>query len=231
MLNNGNSKFKECLLEVREMDEAKMSEEMKELEPYEFSEEFEKKMEVVLRLYRRRRFMDKVKRYAAVAAVLVLVAAGGVFLTGTKSTEATEPGVNVLEWLKDYFSFEKGGSGKKENDILFAESQIGFIPEGFEKSGEEVSATAVMYKYMNNENEFIVLRVDRVKTSLQQDSEGIEKEVNMNLAGYEYTYVYEEENQCHTLFWEDDNDLFYNLTGNLNKELMEQIMDGIKYER
>ena len=62
----------------------------------------------------------------------------GVFFTSTKSTEATTPGVNVLEWLKDYFSFEKGGSGKKADDVLFAEEQIGFIPEGFELKEKEV---------------------------------------------------------------------------------------------
>ncbi len=232
MLSEAEKKFKECVIAACEMENTKANDEVQECEPHVFSEEFERKMEDVFRMYKRRRLMDKVKRYAAVAAVLVVVAAGGVFLTSNRTTEATTPSVNVLEWLKDYFSFEKGDSGKKEDDVIFAEEQIGFIPEGFELSGEVIaSETAVRYEYTNAGKEFIVIRVTQDKASAQKDSEGVVKAVDLNEAGYEYTYIYKENNQCHVFIWEDKNGLYYNLTGDADKEIMFKIMDSIKYER
>ena len=230
MLSESEKMLKESVLEACELDDERLQKLVDESEPHVFSERFEKNMEKVFRMYRRRCFMRKVTRYTAAAAVLVLVVTGGIFLTTGKSAEATTPGVNVLEWLKDYFSFEKGNSGKSE-EVLFDESQIGYMPEGFELSGENREKTYVVYEFMNNVNEFIILRVDSVKTSLQQNNEGVKTEVGINSTGYEYIYVYEDGNRSHTFFWKDSNSLSYNLTGNLDVELMKQIMNSINYER
>ena len=133
MLSESEKMLKESVLEACELDDERLQKLVDESEPHVFSERFEKNMEKVFRMYRRRCFMRKVTRYTAAAAVLVLVVTGGIFLTTGKSAEATTPGVNVLEWLKDYFSFEKGNSGKSE-EVLFDESRIGYMPEGFELS-------------------------------------------------------------------------------------------------
>ncbi|MBR3761795.1 MAG: DUF4367 domain-containing protein [Lachnospiraceae bacterium] len=230
MLSESEKMLKESVLEACELDDERLQKLVDESEPHVFSERFEKNMEKVFRMYRRRCFMRKVTRYTAAAAVLVLVVTGGIFLTTGKSAEATTPGVNVLEWLKDYFSFEKGNSGKSEG-VLFDESQIGYMPEGFELSEEEVSSSVAIYKYINDNNEFITLQVGMSKFILQQNNENIDEEVGMSLAGYEYTYIYEKVKQEHVLFWADDNELQYTLIGKQDKEIMMKIMESITYER
>lgn len=231
MLSEGEKKLKESVLEACELDDERLQKLMEESEPHVFSERFEKNMGKVFRMYRRRCFIQKVMRYTAAAAVLVLVVAGGIFLTTGKSAEATTPGVNVLEWLKDYFSFEKGNSGKSE-EVLFDESQIGYMPEGFELIGEGItSETAAKYEFVNVDNEYIVFQVNISRSLLQQNSESIEKEIGVSSKGYEYTYIYDKDRKDHVLFWSDDKELHYTLTGKQDKEVMMQIMENITYER
>lgn len=230
MLSEGEKKLKESVLEACELDDERLQKLMEESEPHVFSERFEKNMEKVFRMYRRRCFMQKVMRYTAAAAVLVLVVAGGIFLTTGKSAEATTPGVNVLEWLKDYFSFEKGNSGKSE-EVLFDESQIGYMPEGFEFAGKVVNSTYVKCEFADSNKNYIIVQVNLSRTLLHQNSESVENEIGVNSAGYEYTHIYDKVKQEHVLFWADDNKLHYTLIGKQDKEIMIKIMESIIYER
>lgn len=230
MLSESEKMLKESVLEACELDDERLQKLVDESEPHVFSERFEKNMEKVFRMYRRRCFMRKVTRYTAAAAVLVLVVTGGIFLTTGKSAEATTPGVNVLEWLKDYFSFEKGNSGKSE-EVLFDESQIGYMPEGFELSVITKFKTYIKYDFIDDENNNISLYVRKTNVAVQQDNNNIIKEIALNSAGYEYTHVYQNDNHCNVFFWSDEKEVFYYLSGTVDEETMKLIMNSITYER
>lgn len=229
MLSESEKMLKESVLEACELDDERLQKLVDESEPHVFSERFEKNMEKVFRMYRRRCFMRKVTRYTAAAAVLVLVVTGGIFLTTGKSAEATTPGVNVLEWLKDYFSFEKGNSGKSE-EVLFDESQIGYMPEGFELSVITKFKTYIKYEYIEDEKNNISLHVGKTNIAVQQDNNTIIQEVSINAAGYEYTHIFKTDSQSHVFLWEDENGLFYYLSGTVDEEIIKLVMNNITYE-
>lgn len=229
MLSESEKMLKESVLEACELDDERLQKLVDESEPHVFSERFEKNMEKVFRMYRRRCFMRKVTRYTAAAAVLVLVVTGGIFLTTGKSAEATTPGVNVLEWLKDYFSFEKGNSGKSE-EVLFDESRIGYMPEGFELSVITKFKTYIKYDFIDDENNNISLYVRKTNVAVQQDNNTIIQEVSINDAGYEYTHIFKTDSQSHVFLWEDEDGLFYYLSGTVDEEIIKLVMNNITYE-
>ena len=58
MKKEADEKFKQALLAAIKQDEEKLEEELKNMPPHEFSQEFEAKMEEILKK-RRRRFFGK----------------------------------------------------------------------------------------------------------------------------------------------------------------------------
>ncbi len=195
---------------------------------HKFSEDFEGKMDDALRVYRRKKRLYKLRRYAAVAAAVIVCVTGGIALSTANSASASKPGINIMEWVKDHFSFTKDDA--KKTDVLFTEEQIGYMPEGFEKTGEEINTSYVEFEYSNTANSSIILRVDITKTVIPTDNENISLETYVNSAGYEYTHIYKKDVQSHVLMWEDKNRLFYNLYGTVDEETMIKIMDGINYD-
>ncbi len=223
-----DEKFKSSLLEAMELDEARLEEEMKNYEPHVFSESFENRMDELFKNYRRKQKLRSIRRYA-VAAVLVLALAGGIFYVGSRDLRASETKIDILEWLENFFTVEDGTDNRKEENILFEESQIGYLPEGFEKVDELISFSQVMYEYEDSEKEYITIRVLRDKLSISVDSEVADKEERINKAGYEYTMTQRDEAQQVTIMWKDDNDIYYYVTSTLGNEELIKIMDGISY--
>lgn len=229
-MNNENEKLKQCLFEAMEADVAKLREQTESSEPHVFSQKFEAGMQVIIdgveKKSKRRVMMKKI---AVASAAALVLAVGGLSLS-TNNANASKPVVDIVAWAKEYFNFEKGDNIRREESISFDESQIGFIPEGFERVGEERFFTSIQYKFENKQGESFVLYVSQEKISNQLDNKDIDYIIEVNSDGYEYTYTYKEDEHCHVFLWEDTNGVFYNLSGEIDEDILIAIMNGIEYK-
>lgn len=213
-----------------EEEERRLEEEMKNAEPHVFSEEFERKMEEIMRVQKRKSRRSNVIRYAASAAAVVLLVCG-LFFVGNEELRASKFRIDVLEWMEDFFVVENDTNRDKnnENDVLFHESQIGYIPEGFEKVEEEVTHSRVCYRYKNQDGEYIGVWVYREKGLSGIDNEKTKIDVSINTYGMEYSYVYKEDTKEHIVTWSDENGKFYSLIGTIAQNEIIKVMNGIMY--
>lgn len=227
-----DEKLRDSILRVMEQEDAELEEEMKQFEPHVFSESFEKKMEEVMRVQARKSKRSSIIRYVAVAVVVALLA-GGILFIGSEDLRASEIGVGILEWMENFFVVENDTNRSKDEDVdvLFDESQIGYLPEGFEKVEEEVTFSKVNYLYQNDDDEYVSLLVYRNKASLGVDNDEIVQEVALNDAGLEYRYIYKVDSSEHIITWIDKEELCYSLSSSLEKEEIMRIMNSITYTR
>lgn len=223
-----DEKLKSSILEAIELDDARLEEELKSCEPHVFSEKFEREMEALFERYRRKKRLKRIQRYAMAAAVVLLLT-GGIFYLGSGDLRATKTNIDILEWFENFFTVKDGTDDRSGTKVLFEESQIGYLPEGFEKDSEYVTFSVVQYKYKNAENEYIIIRVLKDKLSLSVDSEVNNKEDCVNKAGFEYTMTQRDELNQATLMWNGDSDIYYYVTSTLGNEELIKIMDGISY--
>ncbi len=225
--NAADQILSDCLQECMRQKKKMIDEEMEQYEDYVFSDEFEAGMKKLLVVRNKKTKSTKVFKYAVSMAAALLVVVGIVSASAT-STKATLPSIDILDWLDDHFEFNKGTSTSKDNELIFDEAQITYIPEGFEKTGEGKTFTYVEYKYENAEDKYFSVRVTKTLNQPQQDNEEIVKETFVNGAGYECLYV-ERENEF-TYLWEDSEGLFYRVYGNVSKDELCSIMNGIQYK-
>ena len=220
-----DEKLRDSILRVMEQEDAELEEEMKQFEPHVFSESFEKKMEEVMRVQARKSKRSSIIRYVAVAVVVALLV-GGILFIGSEDLRASEIGVGILEWMENFFVVENDTNRSKDEDVdvLFDESQIGYLPEGFEKVEEEVTFSKVNYLYQNDDDEYVSLLVYRNKASLGVDNDEIVQEVALNDAGLEYRYIYKVDSSEHIITWIDKEELCYSLSSSLEKEEIMRII-------
>ena len=230
-----DEKLKKALLEVWEKEDARLEEELRQCEPHVFSKKFERNMYRLLNNCGRERapygFRQKLtpfwKPLAAVVVVCIMIS--GILLTQSSSLQASALRIDILEWLDEFFTVEDGCVGKTEEKILFEESQIGYLPDGFKKVSEEGIFSQVQFKYRNDKNDYIVLRVYKGKTLANVDSESANQQVHVNDAGYEYTIVYREYSEQITVLWKDEQGINYSIDGSLDEEEIIRIMNSISY--
>ena len=230
-MQNSDLKLGEALRKAASIDKARLDEEMKDAEEHVFSDEFNQKMEQVFRVAKRKSKLAYIKRYTAVAVLALVFIGGALWFTGPGTTGASKPVIDILEWTQNYFSFKTDGDTTDNEAITFDESQIGFLPEGFEKNSEEIYTNYVRYEYSNDSDAFITLHVDKKAATVHSNNKNISISNGVNHAGYAYTCIYNKDYQTFKLLWEDDKGYFYSLYGALEKDIMLQIMNSIKYER
>lgn len=224
-----DNKLRTNLMEAMKLDNQKLEAEMQGIAPHEFSEAHEQKMNKLLSKQARKRKVRGVLRYA-VAACLVLLLTGSILIISSKDLRASKLSVDIIEWLEEFFSAEKGEIIKRtEDDVLFSEEQIGYLPEGFEKVAEGVSFNAIYFKYEDGDGEKLHVSVVRDKALLQIDSKETIYEVSKNELGYEYTYTYSEESKTSRVVWMSKNSLYYYISSTLPREEVEKIMNNISY--
>ena len=223
-----DEKLKSSILEAIELDDARLEEELKNCEPHVYSAKFEREMEALFERYRRKKKLKRIRRYAMAAAVVLLLT-GGIFYLGSGDLRATKTNIDILEWFENFFTVKDGVRGIKTDEVLFEESRIGYLPEGFEKVGELISFSQVFYKYENSAKEYIVVRVSRDKLSVNIDSEIADKVIDINEDGFEYTMTQRDETQQATFMWGDDHGIYYYITSTLGNDELIKIMNGISY--
>ena len=223
---NPRDKLKSCITEVMDDLDDELEEEMENLEPHVFSEEFEKKMEDLIQTQNRKaRRYDAVRYIAAVVVTVLLV--GGVLFVGNEEVRASKIGVDILEWMEGFFVVEE--KSQEDNGVLFEESQIGYLPEGFEKISEDVMYSKSYYKYQNEAGDYIILEVRRNKIESMVDNREIGQDVSLNEAGLEYRYIFKEDSKENIVAWKDTKGIYYQLQGTYDKEEIIKMMNGISY--
>lgn len=213
-----------------EKEERALEEEMKNSKPHVFSEEFERKMEEVMRVQPRLIKPRKVVYYITSAAAVILVAFGLLFVKN-EDLHASKFRIDVLEWMEEFFVVENNADEDKDDmtDVLFEESQIGYIPEGFEKVEEEIAFSKVCYRYQSQTGEYFSVSVYKNKTFAGVDNKEVGQDIRVNEAGLEYHYVYRTDSAKHILTWTDKSQKFYVLAGTIAEEDIVQFMNGISY--
>ena len=196
--------------------------------PYIFSEEFENSMLKVMEVRKRNTKVYDTLRYAAATFVTALFI-GGILFVGNEEIRASKVGIEIQEWLDNFFLVDEGETSRKEEEVLFDESQIGYLPDGFEKVYENVLFSKVHYKYQNDAGDYIILQVYRDKAALGVDNDEIDQEVALNTAGLEYRYVFKEDTEENIITWIDKNEICYSIISTLDKEELIGIMNSISY--
>lgn len=220
--------LRDSLMELMELDLSREKEALAHSELHVFSAGFEQRMELLFRRHKRRVRLQEALRHVA-AAVLVVFLTGGIILIGSEKTQASILDLPILEWLDDYFSIGQGDHTRKEEQALFDESRIGYLPEGFEKVYEEQTFSFVCYGFENEEQETVKIYVKEGKSLYNADSEQVEQELLLNDAGLEYRYVLKEDGVHNMVIWVDDKDVSYYVEGTLDLEELVKIMNGITY--
>lgn len=225
-----DEKLKSGLMEAMKLDNARLEEELQHGEPHAFSPLFEKRMEKLLQVQRSKGKVYHCVRYVA-AAVLVLFLTGGILYVGSEDLCASKQSIDILEWTDIFFRFRHSSDHKKDISEYFDESMITYMPEGLEKIEEAVTYSAAYYKYQNQKGKAVSIRVVIGHGEASVSSEGIVLEVLLNEAGYEYTRVYNEALGFETYIWKDDGGMLYCITGNICRDEMVNIMNGISYRK
>lgn len=218
-----DEKIRQYLIAMMELEEERLNEQLEECEPHVFSEEFERKMQNLLTVHRKRCKRRAVLRFAVKMAACLLLCVG--LVTATHTAVASLPSIDIKGWFEKYFEFSKG-EYTEDSEIAFSEAQILYIPEDFTKTEEEVTRTYRNYVYENKDDKNFSLRVSRTIVQTQQDNEDIERELFNTEKGYEYART---RHDLKTIYvWEDDGGLYYYLSGNIEEKELELIMFSIQ---
>lgn len=223
-----DDKLLSSLVEAMELDDANLEAEMQDLEPHVFSESFEKNMEKLMQRHRRKYRRRRLIRFTAVAAALLFLIGGPIFIN-SKQLSASALSIDIKEWLDRFFTVEDGAEGRKDEEVLFDDSQLGYIPEGFEKVLEEEAFLRVRYKYENSSSEYFFVQVVNGKSAMYMDNVEAQTEIKRNSAGLEYTLVARNDNNVEIVMWQSDNDTYFYVQGTIGSEELIKIMNNIKY--
>jgi len=223
-----DEKLRSSLVEAMKLDDARLEEEMQGLEPHVFSESFEKRMEKLMQEQRRKGRRRRLIRFAAAAAAILFLVGGPIFIS-SEHLNASALSIDIKEWLDRFFTVEDGAEGRKDDGVLFDESQLGYIPEGFEKVEEEELFYRVYYKYEDGDDGYFAILVVLGKTNINVDNEEISSNVKVNDVGFEYTLIGRDENDDENIMWKDNDGTYYYLKGNMSIEELIKIMNNVNY--
>ena len=224
-----NEKLRSALEEAMSLAEAREAKEIADMEPHEFSEEFERKMEnLIAQIPTRRDRRKRILRYMA-ASVAVVFLIGGVLVSRTVTTQASWFDLDIVKWLESFFQVDSGEDFRKDDSVLFEESRIGYLPEGFKKVEEGISFSCVYYQYRNNTEDYINIQVVRDKGMLTSDGTEVLMDEGINAEGYEYQYVQKKDTGEDALIWSNGKEIYYSIISTLDQDEIIKIMNEITY--
>ncbi len=221
-------KFQTSLIEAIKLDDARLEDEMKNTEPHVFSESFEKRMEEVMKMQKRKSRAYSFSRSVAVI-VLLFFLSGGVLLGSSEQLRASVASIDILSWVERFFTVGESVNERRDAEVLFNKSQLGYVPEGFKLVLEEELFSRVYYKYQNEVGEYFYIRVLKDASILNIDNEEVLSKVTLNAAGYEYNLLYGEDDDAVTIIWQDKSGIYYILAGIVESKELIRIMDEISY--
>ena len=217
-----DEKIRQYLIAMMELEEERLNEQMEECEPHVFSEEFERKMQNLLTVHRKRCKRRAVLRFAAKMAACLLLCVG--LVTATHTAVASLPAMDIKGWFAKHFEFSKGSHSEEE--IAFSEEMITYIPEGFVKTEEEKMFTYQKYVYKNPDGKYFCIRCSKTVVESQQDNENIVREVINGENGIEYTRIKQKDEVMY--IWEDEAGIYYYVFGNIKEEELKLVMISLQ---
>lgn len=233
-------KFDEMLhtaaLNCMEKEDELIRKEMEGSEKHVFSDEFNQKMDQlfadidlsIARATKRKKRRAVLLKIAPIAAVFVIVISGLLITVNKNSVQASDPSIKITTWCKEFFSF----TGEK-NDVAasftFDETQIGYIPEGFKKTEEDITLVYISFKYENEAGDFIYVKVSDSKVSNNINNTDITHDARVNKDGIEYLYLRKEKTKEIVILFQGNDKLYYSIVGTVSEEEMINIMEGIQF--
>lgn len=182
-----------------------------------YSHSFERNMSKLIDKMRNdkyHRFTRKTVRFIVAAAVVAAI---------TFTVLAVEQSRNfIIEQFKTHSVFSVSDNVKSQNVEDF---ELGYIPEGFEKVGEQKSDNRISYAYFDDfDNEFTIN-----KCSLDYDvSIDSEKNISDSIENDGITYFfYQQANDAVACVWNNVGNLYY-IVGDLNKDELLKIAKNVK---
>lgn len=232
-MNACDEKLREALMEAWKKEDARLREELERNEPHVFSEKFEQKMQKLMNgemeeespCWFQRKSAPVLKFVAAIVVGFILV--GGTFLSKSNDLQASNLSIDILQWLDKFFTVEDGDAGKTQDSVLFDESQIGYLPEGFKKVSEGKTFSLASYEYRNDEDKYILFRISQDIMIFNVDNESVTKEVHVNNAGCEYTKIHKKDSEEIVIMWKDKNGTYFYIESVLGEEELIKIMDSM----
>lgn len=180
---------------------------------FEFSKSFEKKMELLtdkMRNNKYHRMTRKTMRALIIAAIILS------FATTTFAIPSTRE--YIIKQFKDHFSYsvtDIDEIGKTEN--LY----IGYVPEGFEQTNQEISDIGILNEFDNKELWFAVLK-NTIDNEVNYDNN--QQEI-VSINNIDYIIVHMKDSK--SIIW-NDGIYTYSLTGNIDEETLLKIAENIK---
>ena len=188
-----------------ELDNEKWLESLPDEVPeYEFTEQYNK---FRIKLFDKMRG-DKYHRFTKRATIAIIVAA--VLLSMTIVTLAATLGKDFI--LKYFDGFARIEVSDVESADYVSDFYLGYIPDGYVKTDEDVSKMGILYSYSKEDSWFNISK-SRLSADVQLDNE------NNNIISFEKNgikYIITKDGESIGILWNDGNFL-YELNGNLEE--------------
>ena len=208
--------------------------EMENVEEHIFSEKFNQKMDKLFadidrnieRTKKRKKRKAVLYRVAPVALILVAVVVGLVINVNSTTLNASDPSISITSWCKDFFSF----TGEKDDAaeaFAFDEAQIGYIPEGFTKTEEDITSAYALFKYENGAGDYIFIKADYDDAVTNINNENIVQDLRVNEEGIQYRFIENKDHKELNIIFKGKSKLYYLIAGNVSEKEMINIMNGI----
>lgn len=182
-------------------------------EDFAFSEAFEHKMENLTEEMSKNKYHKLTRR-----TIKALLIAAVVFSFATSAFAIPETRKYIIKQFEDHFSYMV--TGVDEMDKI-EEISVGYIPEGFKLTKQEISNVGILNEFYNGNQWFNIVK-NTLDTVINYDNSQHEI-VSINNENYIIIYM---ENTS-SIVWNNGNYTF-RITGNIDKDILLEIAKSIK---
>ncbi len=164
---------------------------------------------------------DRYHRFTTTTIKVMLIAAT---LSALLLTAFVIP--SSREFIIDNFDiFSRYKLTESNNNAINGEITVGYIPEGFKLTNENVLSRLIMNDYTDSNGGVFIVSKYSSSTKVEFDTETGSIE-NLNINGREYIF-YVDENNYNFLVW-SVNDYVYQIDGTLPKDELLKIAESVK---
>lgn len=186
---------------------------------YTLSDQFHTNMEQLVRQMVRRERRRRRIRYASGWAAALLLTFGILHMPGM-----TEACGNVTEWFEEYVMFHFQESG---DSSLLPEYALGYVPEGYALTESIYTENYGCIQYLSGNQSLTLTYVrDSAQNSIDIKSRNYE-EVTLDSSTVIYYFAAEGNAESSMVWFSEDEDVCFILTGSLPREELLQIQENI----
>lgn len=226
-----DSILKKAARQAQERELETLDQEMALTEPHVFSDDFERKMEKMLKSSRKPYYFIKTLGKRAATIIIAIVMALSVMTFSVKAIR--EPVIEFIIEVYEKFTaiiFQKEDDGAEEAfpKIIEQYYQPEYIPDGYGMMEMVDIVGYVQITYSNENNQHITFEQYTITTNdLTADTEGA---VIENATANGYPALFYSNKGCNTLIW-TDNTYGYTISGKTNKEEIEKMSKLVEIDK